>query len=93
MSKAKIINSAKILHVDGRVTDIGHKPTLSEAQKIVGGYIEFAQLPYPCTLVVNEEGHCLNLPINEQATALYRHSEIAGDAILLTGWKTVAADK
>lgn len=85
------MGSAYILKADGTKTPLARKPTLKEAQEIVGGYIEFAHCPYSPkhTLVVNEEGLVIGLPFNEAATTLYKASPIVGDVIVLEGWKTV----
>lgn len=90
-------NKAYILKSDGTRIDLDHKPTLSEAQKIVGGYIEFAQTGTPrVTLVVDEEGLLKGKPINKAASRMYNmygYGNIVGDVIVLEGWKTVASDK
>jgi hypothetical protein len=80
---------ATLLKADGTQVELDHRPSLMEAQQLVGGYIEFATCPDKRILVVDEEGLLKRKPYNEQATRLYGYSPIAGDAILLTGWRTV----
>lgn len=88
---------AYVIKVDGTQIELEHRPTLKEAQQIVGGYIEFAHCQNPArTLVVNEEGIPRGLPFNGKATGLYQQGKrgivnIYGDAIVLEGWKTVGA--
>ena len=82
---------AYIIRVDGSVQDLDHQPTLEEAQKIVGGYIELVRstLDSNKTLVVNEEGRLLGFKPNMLASNLYIHSLVLGDVIVLEGWKSV----
>ena len=84
-----MLKKATILKADGTSQELDHKPTLAEAQKIVGGYIEYAQCTNGRTLIVNEDGLMRRLSLNRQATAIYKHSTIVGDAILLEGWRTI----
>lgn len=60
------------------------KPTLKEAQKIVGGYVEMVSLSNGDQLLVDEDGLSKNLPINPDATALVG-GLIVGPALLLRG--------
>ena len=83
------MGSARVIKADGTEELLDHRPSLEEAQKIVGGYIEFAYCPSGLTLVVDEEGRLKNKPANPRATAIYQRSLIVGDVILLEGWKTV----
>ena len=84
------MGSAYILNSDGTKIQLARRPTLKAAQQIVGGYIEFVKVPNTNkTLVVNEDGKMKGLPLNMEATAMYWHSPIVGDVIVLTGWKTV----
>jgi hypothetical protein len=83
-----ITKSATIIKVDGTTQELNHRPTLEEAQSIVGGYIGFVKLEHGI-LIVDEEGLLKNKPINMQASRLYGHSAIVGDVILLKGWRTV----
>jgi hypothetical protein len=83
------MGSAYILKSDGTKIPLDHRPTLKEAQKIVGGYIEFAHCHNKYTLVVDEEGLLKGYPLNKEATSMYGCSPIVGDVIVLEGWKTV----
>jgi len=47
-------------------------PTLKEAQDFVGGYVECITWPNGDLLIVNEEGKLNNLPLNPEATLLWR---------------------
>jgi len=75
------------------------KPTIEQAQKLVGGYVAVIQLNTvgrtKRMLLVNEEGLVHKLPVNEEATLLAqqsRHGEqyvtlpIVGDVILVEGF-------
>ena len=61
-------------------------PTLEEAQKIVGGYVEMVRSPTDPSIqiLVNEEGLLRGLPFNEHATELCG-TGIVGPAIILKG--------
>ncbi len=49
----------------------GNEPTLEEAQKIVGGYVELVDLEgYGC-LLVDEDGKLKRKHLNNEATKLY----------------------
>ena len=48
------------------------EPTLKEAQKFVGGYVEGITFPNGDYLIINEEGKLQNLPLNPEATLLWR---------------------
>ena len=62
------------------------KPTLEEAQKIVGGLVEMVHSPTEpeWQILVNEEGLLLDLPYNQEATELCG-TGIVGHAIILKG--------
>ena len=47
-------------------------PSLKEAQDFVGGMVECITWPNGDLLIVNEEGKLMNLPLNPEATALWR---------------------
>jgi hypothetical protein len=64
--------------------------TLKELQSYVGGYIQKLKLPNGDTLVCNEDGFNLKLPINELATFLVERSyngkrtqEFVGDVLFI----------
>lgn len=48
--------------------------TLQELQKAVGGYIELVVLSGDTVMYLNEEGKIYDLPINEEATKLFREA-------------------
>jgi hypothetical protein len=64
------------------IDDVKDEPTLKEAQEFVGGYVEGIQFPNGDYMIINEEGKLINLPLNVEATALWRaafdHFEITG---------------
>lgn len=87
------MNKATIIRVDGTKEELDHRPTLKEAQGIVGGYIEFVTVGGNKTLIVDEEGKIKNKPTNRGVTNIYGSQiyggYIVGDVILLEGWRTV----
>ena len=52
--------------------DQKNTPTLKEAQAFVGGYVECITWPNGDLLIVNEEGKLRGLPLNPEATLLWR---------------------
>ena len=54
------------------ITKTKDEPTLKEAQDFVGGYVEGITFPNGDYLIVNEEGKLMGLPLNPEATALWR---------------------
>jgi hypothetical protein len=54
------------------IDDVKDEPTLEEAQKFVGGIVEGISFPNGDYMIINEEGKYLNLPLNVEATALWR---------------------
>ena len=54
------------------IEDSKDEPNLKEAQKFVGGYVEGIPFPNGDYLIVNEEGKLRNLPLNPEATALWK---------------------
>ena len=48
------------------------EPDLKAAQKFVGGYVEGITFPNGDYLIINEEGKLKNLPVNVEATKLWR---------------------
>ena len=93
------MNKATIVRTDGTTKELDHKPTLEEAQKIVGGWIELVRAKDRdgkiVTLVVDEEGKIKrkvdNKIITEKYGASIYNGYIVGDAIVLEGWRTVAS--
>lgn len=81
-----------IIKATGEHVDYPHKLTgvkgqLEHAQKAVGGLIQFVELGDGTDLVINEEGLLLHLPVNSEATRLFREAygnsgtTIVGDVI------------
>ena len=54
------------------VEDSKHEPDLKAAQKFVGGMVEGITFPNGDYLIINEEGKLKNLPVNVEATKLWR---------------------
>ena len=54
------------------IEDKKDEPTLESAQDFVGGYVECITFPNGDVLIVNEEGKLMQLPLNPEATALWR---------------------
>ena len=54
------------------IEDQKDEPNLKSAQDFVGGYVEGITFPNGDYLIVNEEGKLMNLPLNSEATALWR---------------------
>ena len=48
------------------------EPNYKEVSKFVGGMVECVQFPNGDLLLLNEEGKIFNLPLNPEATALWR---------------------
>ena len=63
-----IKNTAKLQIIE----DSKHEPNLKAAQQFVGGYVEGSPFPNGDYLIVNEEGKLKNLPLNEEATKLWK---------------------
>ena len=85
------MNKAYVLKTDGTRQDLDQRPSLEEAQQIVGGWIELVNVRGTnLTLVVDEEGRLKNKPSNYQASALApMYPQLCGDVIVLEGWRTV----
>ena len=54
------------------VSDVKDEPYLKTAQDFVGGMVEGISFPNGDYLIVNEEGKLMQLPLNPEATALWR---------------------
>ena len=54
------------------IEDSKDEPNLKEAQEFVGGYVEGISFPIGDYLIVNEEGKLMNLPLNPEASTLWR---------------------
>ena len=73
---------------------INPRPALVELQKIVGGLIQFVDLPDYCgahkTMVINEEGKLCGLPLNRRGTriangnvAIFEGDSIVGNILIV----------
>ena len=69
MTKEEINTKASEFKI---ITDQKDEPNLKEAQKFVGGYVEGITFPNGDYLIINEEGKLMGLPLNPEATALWR---------------------
>ena len=54
------------------IEDVKNEPSLKEAQAFVGGRVECITFPNGDLLIVNEEGKLMQLPLNPEATLLWR---------------------
>ena len=54
------------------ITDKKDEPDLKAAQDFVGGYVEGITFPNGDYLIINEEGKLTGLPLNPEATALWK---------------------
>ena len=64
----EIKNTAKLQIIE----DSKHEPNLKSAQEFVGGYVEGITFPNGDYLIINEEGKLMQLPLNPEATTLWR---------------------
>ena len=69
MEKIKVNTDANEFKI---VSDSKDEPTLESAQKFVGGRVEGITFPNGDYLIINEEGKLEGLPLNPEATALWR---------------------
>ena len=69
MTKEEINTKASEFKI---ITDSKDEPNLKEAQEFVGGMVEGITFPNGDYLIINEEGKLMNLPLNPEATALWR---------------------
>ena len=56
------------------IEDSKDEPNLKEAQEFVGGYVEGITFPNGDYLIINEEGKIIGLPINKEATKLWKET-------------------
>ena len=54
------------------IEDSKDEPDLKAAQDFVGGYVQGITFPNGDYLIINEEGKIRNLPLNPEATALWK---------------------
>ena len=64
----EIKNTAKLQIIENSK----HEPNLEAAQKFVGGMVEGITFPNGDYLIINEEGKIMGLPLNEQASKLWK---------------------
>ena len=69
MTKEEINTKASEFKI---ITDQKDEPDLKTAQKFVGGMVEGITFPNGDYLIINEEGKLKNLPLNVEATKLWR---------------------
>ena len=69
MKKQKINTDASEFKIIENKKD---EPQYKEVSKFVGGMVECVQFPNGDLLLVNEEGKLMQLPLNPEATALWR---------------------
>lgn len=86
------MNRATWVTVDGIEQDLGHQPTLAEAQRLVGSWVELVKVKGRI-LVVDEEGKLKDKSVNKLITDRYGSQvgggSLVGDVIVLEGWRTV----
>ena len=54
------------------IEDVKDEPNLKQAQEFVGGMVECITFPNGDLLIINEEGKLMQLPLNPEATLLWR---------------------
>ena len=54
------------------ITDQKDEPDLKTAQSFVGGMVQGIEFPNGDYLIMNEEGKLMGLPLNPEATTLWR---------------------
>ena len=64
----EIKNTAKLQIIENSK----HEPNLEAAQEFVGGMVEGITFPNGDYLIINEEGKLMQLPLNPEATTLWR---------------------
>jgi len=69
MNKTKINTDASEMWY---VTNVKDEPNLKQAQDFVGGMVECITFPNGDLLIINEEGKLMGLPLNPEATLLWR---------------------
>jgi len=74
------VEPTRLVLLDGKA----QKPTLEQAQNIVGGWVEMVTLPNGDQMLVNEEGALHGLPLNAPASTLAGRA-LVGNVILLKG--------
>jgi len=69
MTKTKINTDASEFKI---IDDVKDEPDLKSAQEFVGGMVEGISFPNGDYLIINEEGKLRQLPLNPEATLLWR---------------------
>ena len=69
MTKEEINTKASEFKI---ITDQKDEPDLKAAQKFVGGMVQGIEFPNGDYLIINEEGKLMNLPLNSEATMMWR---------------------
>jgi hypothetical protein len=69
MEKIKVNTDKNEFKIIKRSKD---EPSLEQAQKFVGGMVQGITFPNGDYLIINEEGKLQNLPLNPEATLLWR---------------------
>jgi hypothetical protein len=54
------------------IDNVKDEPDLKQAQEFVGGMVQGIEFPNGDYMIMNEEGKLLGLPVNEDATRLWR---------------------
>jgi len=54
------------------IEDVKDEPTYKQASKFVGGMVQGIEFPNGDYMIMNEEGKLMQLPLNPEATALWR---------------------
>ena len=78
---------AYTLNHDGTKEVLPDRPTLEQAQKIVGGYVELIKIPGG-TMFADEEGRMKAYQFNKEATKEAGQS-ICGNVVVLRGWRAL----
>ncbi len=68
MKQTKIKSTAKFQIVE----DKKHEPNYKAVSQFVGGMVECVQFPNGDLLLLNEEGKLIGLPVNEEASKLWK---------------------
>lgn len=63
-----------VIRSNGDVEFLDAVPSLKDAQRIVGGYIQYCPMPAGSNIniIVNEEGLIMDLPFNQDASRLFK---------------------
>ena len=69
MGKLKVNTDASEFKI---IEDVKDEPDLKAAQEFVGGMVEGISFPNGDYLIINEEGKLMQLPLNPEATLLWR---------------------